>query len=177
MNTDRKMNWLVGLLTGAAVLALAVGCQPENTEVVAHGEDFPANDAVRPVHEFQDMQAARAARSDATMRKYHFDGADLNSLGEDRLDSMLKTGESTSPLTVFLDLPADDAQTADRKQAVIAYLKDRGLTQEQIVIKDGFNPDSHSLVAPLLGATATPAGAPGGANVTPPAALPPPAAH
>ena len=135
--------------SGIRKAASAAGCQPERNDSIVHGEDFPAADTFRPSHEYIELEAANAARADGTLRKYHFDAGDLNSLGEERLDLILHSGDSISPLTIYLDLPQADAQTAQRRQTVLAFLKDRGLTDEQINFKYGYNPNSTSPVAPL----------------------------
>ncbi len=165
MNAVNQTRWILSV-TAAALLMLAAGCQSDKPDAVAHGEEFPSRDAIRPVHEFVEMQAANSARKDATLRDYHFDAADLNSLGEERLDLMLRNGDSITPLVVYLDLPEEEAQTALRRQTVLAYLKDRGLTEEQVHFQSGPNPKSSSPVAPLLMQQGAPpaAGAQAGAS-------------
>lgn len=165
MNQGNKINWLAGLAAGVAALALVGGCQSDRVDVVSHGEEFPSDDSVRYVHETQDLEAANAARADGTLRAYHFDRGELNSLGEDRLNLMLRNGDSTNPMVVYLDVPSDDLDNTRRQQAVLAYLKDHGLTDEQIQFKAGPNPNVNSPVAPILaanGGTASAAPSAGG---------------
>ena len=153
MKNSNKIQWLVRLAAAAGMLAFAAGCQ-DGPDPVAHGENFAPPDEVRAVHEYVDVQAANAARADATLRKYHFDNGTLNSLGEERLESILKAGDSTSPLVLYLDLHDGDAETTRSEKAVVAYLKDHGLTDEQIKIAYGPNPAVNTPVAPLLAAQA-----------------------
>jgi hypothetical protein len=172
MTTGNKIQWLVRLTAAAALLATASGCSTEKTDAaqVVHGEEFVPYDAERPVYQFSTMQAANSARADATLRAYHFDGTALNSLGEERLDLILRNGDTPTPLTVYLDLPADDSRTQRRHNVVTAFLTDRGLSADQIVLKSGPNPDSNSFVAPLLAAESGGAAAPPAGGAAPPAA-------
>ena len=140
------------LTAGAAILAIASGCSTQKDDGLVHGEQFVSNDAERSLNAFTTMESANAAHADATIRSYHFDGQILNSLGEERLDLILRNGDVPAPLVVYVDLPLDDTKTARRRDAITAYLKDRGLTDEQIVMKSGPNPDVNSPVAPLLAA-------------------------
>jgi hypothetical protein len=78
---------------------------------------------------------------------------------------MLHNGNSATPLIAYLDLPKDDAKTAHRQQVVTAYLKDKGLTDDQIELRSGPNPDVNSPVAPILAAQ-------GSATAAPPASTP-----
>src|SRR5688572_22529468 len=88
------------------VLCLAAGCQRKDIEVV-RGEDFRPESERRSVAYFVEAQAASGARADATLRPYHFNGAELNSLGRAKLDLMLKDDEAAAPLLVFLEVPAN----------------------------------------------------------------------
>ena len=145
MKTGNKMQWLVGMTAGAAMIALAAGCQPDKgIDPNAHGEDFIPPDAERALNEFSVRQAGNAARADATLRAYHFNDRDLNSLGEERLDSMLYRRENGAALVVYIDLPDNDPKTAGRRETVIAFLKDSRLTEDQIELKSGPNPNSNS---------------------------------
>ncbi|HZL35712.1 MAG TPA: hypothetical protein VFC78_10420 [Tepidisphaeraceae bacterium] len=149
MKNSKKLHWLIELGAAAAVIALAAGCQNPKSDA-ARGDDFPAPDMPRSVNAFAMQQAANGARADATLRDYHFDGGKLNSLGEERLDLMVHNGDDCSPLVVYLDVPADEANTESRRQAVTDFLRHSGLSDEQIKLEDGPNPNSTSPVAPLL---------------------------
>ena len=54
-------------------------------------------------------------------------------------------------LVIYVDLLKDDENTAKRRDTVTAYLKDRGLADNQIVLKSGPNPDVNSPVVPAAG--------------------------
>src|SRR5678815_1601636 len=100
-NTNRagKLATLAGVC--GAVLAAAAGCQNDGKNPI-HGEMFPPDEQVRPVDRAIDVQSAAAARSDATLNKYHFDrGGELNSLGRSKIDLMLKDDEASLPVVVY----------------------------------------------------------------------------
>jgi len=138
---------LLGVAGGAAV-CLAAGCQNDRHNHAMHGELFPPDEQVRPVDRAIDVQAAAAARSDATLYTYHFDrSAALNSLGKAKLDLMLRDDDDASPLVVYLDLrgPADAGKTIDgrdrQEAAVRHYLADRGVAEAQLELRSGPNVD------------------------------------
>jgi hypothetical protein len=172
MNTGKKLPWLLGIAAGAAILAFATGCETPPHDAVIHGEDFVPDDASRSAREFVNMEAANSARADATLRLYHFDNGILNSLGEDRLDMILRNGDANNPLVIYLDLPPEDADNTRRQEAVSAYLKDRGLTDQQIQFKAGPNPNVNSFAAPLLAGQAAGPSGPSGASAAPASAAP-----
>jgi hypothetical protein len=123
-------------------------------------------------------QTANAARTDSTLRPYDFQGPELNSLGMQKLDLMTKAERGDSPLTVYIDVP-QDADQGTRREAVLVYLKDRGLKDDQIAIQAGPNlsPDNLHLTAPSMRMQhLLDAGAPVGTN-SDAGVTPPPAAH
>jgi len=141
-----------------AVLALlaSTGCQqtPEQAGSIGNapvGSDIFTrdDDDARSVNRFATAQTANAARTDATLRPYHFQGPELNSLGQQKLDLMTKAERGDSP--VYLDLP-QDADQGTRREAVLVYLKDRGLKDDQIAIQAGpnLNPDNLHPTAPSM---------------------------
>jgi len=120
-----------------------VGNEPVGSDIFTHDDE----DA-RSVNRFATAQTADAARTDATLRPYHFQGPELNSLGTQKLDLMTKAERGDSPLKVYLDLPQDVDQ-GTRREAVLVYLKDRGLKDDQIAIEAGpnLNPENLHLTA------------------------------
>jgi hypothetical protein len=147
MNSKRKRIVRLGLIgvAGGAAICLAAGCQNDKHDHAIHGELFPPDEQVRPVDRAVDVQAAAAARNDATLYSYHFDrSAALNSLGKAKLDLMLRDDDDASPLVVYLDLrgPADTRDGNDRQgQAVRHYLADRGVAEAQLELRSGPNVD------------------------------------
>lgn len=75
------------------------------------------------VTRFIDVQAANGARNDAMLYPAHFDGGQLNSLGEAKLTMMLQDAESSQPQTVYLVNCGEGDLLAQRKAAAEAYLQ------------------------------------------------------
>lgn len=120
----------------AATAAACGGCKDAHV----HEAFFP------DLHESQArqvlaVQTARGARMDATLYGMHFDGAELNSLGEAKLDLMLEEGVGgASPITVYVSVAAENA--GERRDAVERYLVDAGLEQGRFRTVAGANPHS-----------------------------------
>jgi hypothetical protein len=141
----------------AALIALASGCQNENKAPDQHGEDFVPNDTLRSSQKFMLAQQASGSRHDATLHAQHFNGKELGSLGEQKLDLMMQDDDINEPFTVYMNLPKGDVTTTARQESVARYLKDKGLTDEQIKIEIGENPDSYSPSAPVIASMSNPA--------------------
>ena len=105
-----------------------------------HGERYDAEDAARSTGLFAQSQAAAAAKSDAMLYDRSFDGSTLNSLGQVKLDLILKATASGQPVVVFLVVPHDSL--ADRQATVTAYLKNAGVPDDLIKITEG--PNTHN---------------------------------
>jgi len=172
-------------LAAALALLASAGCQQTPDQPAYIGEAQVGSDIftrededARSVNRFVTAQTANAARTDATLRPYHFQGAELNSLGMQKLDLMTKAERGDSPLTVYLDLPPD-ADQGTRREAVLVYLKDRGLKDDQIALQAGpnLNPDNlHPTAQSMKMLHLLDAGAPVGVN-SDVGVTPPPAAH
>jgi hypothetical protein len=128
------------------VLLVVASCQHRQEGLDPTLEGFLAEDSgeVRKPAQFVDAQAASGARADATLSKQHFDGGRLNSLGEDKLSRMMKDDDATEPMRVYLNVNERDPASRPRREAVIAFLKDGGLTDAQIEIAYGPNPENRS---------------------------------
>src|SRR4051812_25759257 len=100
-NAKQLFGRLAGVAVGMTVLAAAagtVGCnhsQPPDARV--RGDQFRPAGEVRATQRFTDAQVASGARADATLHPYHFDCLDLNSLGQRKLDAMLKDDDACAP--------------------------------------------------------------------------------
>jgi hypothetical protein len=131
--------------TGLTILGLALlaGCHGKANQKPT-AMDFPPEDEVRAVSRFNDAQSAAGARNDATLYPVHFNGRALSSLGARKLDAMVADDDACDPMTVYVNLDQDDPRTEPRRLAVVAYLKDAGLRQEQIKLADGRNPEVHT---------------------------------
>src|SRR4051794_20197429 len=107
--TMRIARLLTAYAVAAALLALLGGCAPEGDKTddgARPADEFRGADEVSDVTRINDQQIAAGARTDATLRAYHFHEADLNSLGREKIDLMLKDGPGAGKLVVYLDVPA-----------------------------------------------------------------------
>jgi hypothetical protein len=87
------------------------------------------------------VQTARGARIDATLYGIHFDGVELNSLGQAKLDLMLEGGGGgADPITVYIS--AAVAEADQHRAAVERYLTHVGLEQGRFQTVAGPNPRS-----------------------------------
>jgi hypothetical protein len=143
MKERTNMKWAV--LT-FALLSLA-SCQEKSLDPTLEGY-FPEDSGeIRKPVQFADAMAASGARADAMLYAHHFDGAKLNSLGEQKLSLMLKDDDSPTPMTVYLNLKEKDAVSKQRQASVVTFLKDQGLADAQIEVIYGDNPASRSPAA------------------------------
>src|SRR6185437_14033516 len=103
---------------GMALILLA-GCESarENMRKQAENDAFPAEDDTRSYRRFALAQEAAGARHDGMLYSYHFDGDQLNSLGEHKLSAMLNANDHAFPVVVYLNCPGE-GQIDKRKQAV-----------------------------------------------------------
>jgi hypothetical protein len=144
---QNQLNKQVVTFSGLVVSTmLMVGCQTDKSSMT---DFFPADEA-RSTQNFMTAQAAAGARADATLQPMHFDGDHLNSLGEAKLDLMLKDDDTNPAVTVYMNLPADDTNLKVRRDAVVTYFEDRGVSKDNIEFKAGPNVGQTSLAAEHL---------------------------
>jgi hypothetical protein len=163
------MKWLIPTAALTLPLLMLASCQTENQpgsmDPTLNGF-FPEDTGeIRKHTQIADAMAAAGARADATLSKHHFDGGRLNSLGEDKLALMLRDDDRPEPMKVYLNIDDADAVSRQRQTAVIAFLKDQGLGDDQIKVAFGSNPDNWTPVTnhlPNLGKTETGEAAGGG---------------
>ena len=127
----------------AAATMVLVGCNADKSSMT---DFFPA-DENRAINNIMTAQAAAGARADATLQPMHFDGAKLNSLGEAKLDLMLKDDDSTESVVVYMNLDKEDEDLKSRRDAVVSYLEDRGILSDGIKFESGPNPKTDTLPA------------------------------
>ena len=96
-----------------------------------------AEDAARSTGLFAQSEAAAGAKSDAMLYDRSFDGSTLNSLGQVKLDLILKATPGGQPVVVYLVVPHDSL--ADRQATVTAYLKNAGVPDGLIKTVEGPN--------------------------------------
>jgi hypothetical protein len=129
----------LGCLSGVCGIVLATmgGCAAQERKQAAF---FPQRES-RAIDAAAEAQAGNGARRDGMLRAVHFDGDQLNALGQRKLDLMARgIGEGT--LTVYVDVPDKEAADEDHRQVIVAYLHDQGLKDEQIQVKHGINPSA-----------------------------------
>jgi hypothetical protein len=132
-------------LVALVLMLLGTGC----AKLSLHPNDdfLSENAADRDSRQAADMQAARGARADGMLRAVHFDGSNLNSLGQQRIQLMMRDNESSLPLVVYVNLPAEDSLATARREAVESHLKELGLKADQFRVEAGPNPASSSMAA------------------------------
>ncbi len=143
----QKTQWMT--LVFAAVLA--AGCQSEQCGKEKNGsaskelyEDpfFRTANSRSPTREW--FVAARdvGRAKEATLYRQHFNGGEINSLGVERLASMVAGKQSEEKMTVYLDLgdAADKTLAAPREKSVAEFLEHKGLYKDQIQVVAGANP-------------------------------------
>jgi hypothetical protein len=182
------------LLTAAATLGLG-GCSESHKATMAKnradaGDAFLAPEEGSEVSRLNDTQMAAGARTDSTLRAYHFRRGALNSLGRQKLDRMIAANEADAAdvggdegeaMVVYLDAAAGAAASEEtakrlgiaRQAAVTDYLMSRGLTEDMFRIQMGYNPDDTFLAssaAGSAGAAEAGAAAPAGGLSAPAAA-------
>lgn len=133
----------------AVLLVVAItGCKSNDCRP---GDQFMSDDAQRDVWNATNAQAAAGARADGMLRPAHFSDGSLNSLGQEKLELMLRPESGGAlPLVVYMNLPADDAQRKSRRNSVESYLVKLGLQAGQFKIEDGLNPAAVNAAAPLI---------------------------
>jgi hypothetical protein len=137
------MNVMRFLIVVTVVAASSGGCK----EAHVHEAFFPSLNESQARHALV-AQAARGARVDATLYAMHFDGPSLNSLGQAKLNLMLEGGEGDSAIVVYLGMA--EAEIAERRAAVEAYLAGTGLATSQFKTVAGVNPSETHVAADSL---------------------------
>ncbi len=160
-----------GLITLALLTGLA-GCAANNTAKakpeIIHGERFTKDDAPTSIGRFAQAQVASGAKADAQLFDRNFHGDKLNSLGEAKLDLILKASPADEPVVIYLDMPHDAMMS--RQAAVVAYLKDAGLTDAKIKLVEGPNLDNSNPTSAHLAEIYKADGSFGGQSTDPSAA-------
>lgn len=149
----------VRLAIAAALLAslpAVTGCrksepEPSRDLTGIRGEQFAPPSVPRHVLRIADVSAASGARADATLHSLHFDAGNpggLSSLGEQKLNLMLSDDDAL-PIAIYLNVSQDELYLV-REQSVKVYLRDRGLSEQQMKIVAGPNTGNYNATAPKL---------------------------
>ena len=136
MSSSTKLTkWLLG----AAVAGLP-GCQQHAImSSNVRGDEFRPDAEPHAVQNIVAAQSASGARADATLHPVDFDAAQLNSLGQQKLDMMLSAGRGGDGIVVYLDLPAS-VLNPEVRSSVADYLIAHGVAASQMRLQDGPNP-------------------------------------
>src|SRR5688572_882342 len=96
----------IGVPMGLVIALTAGGCSTAGDLEGRPADEFMAADEESAVTRLVNTQIAAGARTDATLRPYHFQDGALNSLGEEKLDFLFMTCDNKSGETVvYLDVP------------------------------------------------------------------------
>ena len=125
------------LLAAATVLVVACGCQSKHEAEGRGAEEFLPDHQSSAVTRIVDRQVAAGARTDATLRAYHFDHARLNALGREKVDLVLEHAGDEGPLELYVDVSDSDA----REAAVMDYLDGR-VAPDRVRLTAGPNPNN-----------------------------------
>ncbi|CAN5536570.1 hypothetical protein BH10PLA1_BH10PLA1_11220 [soil metagenome] len=138
MKTSLKLIVLGGML-------IVAGCGDRKpTTEESYMSPFVPDGEVRRVTMIQNQQAAVGAREDGMLYAFHFDGKDLNSLGRDKLASIVEA-DSVEPISIYLEVKPDTFDA--RKASVVAYLQDSGVVESHMKLVQGINPSTLNPVA------------------------------
>jgi hypothetical protein len=136
----------VAAFTTLAISALIAGCHHDE---IAHGEKFYEGNEPTRTGAMAQAQCATGAKEDAMLYDRNFHGTDLNSLGQGKLDLIVKGTPVGDPVTVYLNMPHD--AVAARQEAVTAYLKTAGIKENKIIVAEGPNPNTSTPTAYNIG--------------------------
>jgi len=165
----RKLMRKAILIAGSSMLIalLSSGCEQDRQQRQAMGEFFPQPGEVRDVQRIERVQEASGARADATLQPAHFDKGELNSLGREKLLLMLDDDDANNPVTVYLNVPAEDEFKAARQDSIIAYLKEQGLEEKQVSFRADSNPATNHPAADSLTRMGRTESGPAGSSAAP----------
>jgi hypothetical protein len=159
------METIMGLMTKLTKIAVpmglmlaltAGGCSVAGDLEGRPADEFMAADEESAVTRLANTQIAAGARTDATLRPYHFEDGALNSLGEEKLDFIVTACDNKeSETVVYLDVPAGEGEAGKRlaqarQDAVTEYLLNKGLSKDSFRLESGYNP-SNGVSAALAG--------------------------
>jgi hypothetical protein len=128
LTPTRSLTALLGLFA----TALIAGC---HSQPIAHGEDFYTDKDETAVGKLAKAQCSVGAKQDGMLYDQHFHGGDLNSLGQVKLNLIVKGTPAGDPVYVYLNMPHD--QVAARQSAVSAYLKTAGIPDTKVIVAEG----------------------------------------
>jgi len=138
MKTSLKLIVLGGLL-------IVAGCGDRKpTTEESYLNPFVPDGSPRRVTAIENAQVAVGSREDGMLYAWHFDGKELNSLGREKLASIVEA-DSNEPIAIYLDVKSDTF--ASRKASVVAYMQDSGIADSHMKVTEGINPSTLTPVA------------------------------
>ena len=130
------------VLAGLVVTALVTGC---NQPPKLHGETFYKDGAPTDAGNFAQAQCAAGAKEDGILYEANFHGTELNSLGQGKLDLIVKGTTPGDAIYIHLNMPHE--MVAARQAAVTAYLKNAGVSDNAMIVAEGNNPNINTPTA------------------------------
>jgi hypothetical protein len=127
----------------ATVLALATGCTLNKTgDEKWQDPFFPSEDKKSSVDLMLEHTRAKGAAADATLYAAHFDGDELNGLGQQKLSRIVQGRQKNVPVTVYINTPDEPDRVARRASMVEAALGKLSVYGSDAKIELGPNPNS-----------------------------------
>lgn len=130
-------------------LALGLACAgcAWSTESAENPDRFESNRSKRLFNRHSEAHVAQGAANDGMLLSRHFDGDQLNSLGQSKLSSLARSVESSdNRLSLYLYLP--EAELTEQKLASVRlFLADQGLDESRLALHAGPNPATDSLAS------------------------------
>jgi hypothetical protein len=130
-------------------LLTAAGCHHDSDTTKYDGMQFTNEGESTSIGRLAESQAAAGAKADAMLHDNAFDGPVLNSLGQGKLDLIVKGTTPGQPVVVYMCIPHDTV--AFRQPAVAAYLQAHGVPDTQVVMNEGPNPNGTVAAAYTMG--------------------------
>lgn len=130
---------LLAFATAAAVVLCSAGCTSQKKD---GWEDpfFPSKRSTPVSKTTWQRSAAIAAAQDATLFPIHFDGNELNGLGQKKVDLMVQGRPKHTPLAVYLNQVQNDPTNTGRVEAIKRSFGAAGLAEADFTVAVGPNP-------------------------------------
>ena len=129
---------LTSLMLAAAAVTVLAGCSTP-PDGLLHGETFTESGQTTAIGRIAQAQAASGAKSDSMLYDRHFNGTELNALGQAKMDLILKGSPIDQPVKIYFVMAHDDV--AGREAAVAAYLDKAGVQAADERFAEGPNPN------------------------------------
>lgn len=137
-------------ITGLTAV-LVTGCTVDQTGDAKYEDPFfrPPQTQSHVTRIFKTATNAGAMR-DGTIQAIHFDGNELNELGQAKIEAMVNAHKPGLPFNVYLDLPKNDPNLTTRQATLNLALLNAGVPSDQFTVALGTNPASTSDSAMVL---------------------------